>query len=156
MKDRPNISITPVVPLSSSSILSSPNISISAGGGAASAGSVGFIPAPVMIPPKTSPGKTLQEKLADKQKQSHSKSNIHSKQFTATRNIEAEIIKKDICSSKSGGLNIPASLTVSKATAATVTTVPPGKYSAFGAVSVAAASVTSQQQQQQQVSFMII
>ncbi|RZC42711.1 calcineurin-binding protein cabin-1, partial [Asbolus verrucosus] len=88
MKERPNISITPVL---QSTI---PLITTSS----------------FMAPSQTSTGKTLQEKLADKQKQ------LSTKQLG--RHIEAEIISTPVGSTVKKNLNIPSipsSLTVSKA-----------------------------------------
>ena len=89
MKDRPNISITPVLQ-----------------------GSIPLITTSSFVTPsQPSSGKTLQEKLADKQKQHSSKQ--------LGRNIEAEIITTPVsASSIKKSLNIPSipsSLTVSKA-----------------------------------------
>lgn len=90
MKDRPNISITPVLQTSI------PHITT----------------ASFMTPAQPTSGKTLQEKLADKQKQ-------HSTKQLA-KNIEAEIINAPVAAAsvkKSLSIpSIPSSLTVSKAT----------------------------------------
>lgn len=78
MKERPNISITPVL---QSSI---PLITTSS----------------FMTPPSQSTGKTLQEKLADKQKQYSTKQ--------LGRNIEAEIISAPVGGALKKNLNIPS------------------------------------------------
>lgn len=87
MKERPNISITPVIP------------------------TPGSLPTTAPFTSALSTGKTLQEKLADKQKQ------LSSKQFG--RNIEAEIVSAP--AKKTLNIpSIPSSLSVSKATPPTM------------------------------------